>query len=102
MLSALTYLLALQVRYFSPAYKCTSSLFRARSKAVCCTYWANRLQRFPEEAPNMFVTLNPVRPPAADKVLRRLSLAHPVFSAASVEAQAKLPVIQVCCYNYYS
>lgn len=52
---------------------------RADDQAVCVSYWANRLQTFPAGAPDMFVTLNPPKPPAADKVIRRLKLAHPVF-----------------------
>lgn len=47
--------------------------------AVCVSYWVNRLQHLPPGAPEMFVTLNPLQPPAADTVIRRLSLAHPVF-----------------------
>jgi predicted NAD/FAD-binding protein len=46
---------------------------------VCVSYWLNRLQHLPPEAPQMFVTLNPPRAPAQDKVLKRLSLAHPVY-----------------------
>ncbi|EFN59627.1 hypothetical protein CHLNCDRAFT_29187, partial [Chlorella variabilis] len=62
--------------------------------AVCVTYWANRLQPLPPGAPNLFVTLNPIHPPAADKVHRRLTLAHPVFSFASDQAQRRLPAAQ--------
>lgn len=51
----------------------------AESSAVCVSYWANRLQELPPGAPDLFVTLNPPRPPAADHVIRRLTLAHPVF-----------------------
>jgi predicted NAD/FAD-binding protein len=46
---------------------------------VCVTYWLNRLQNLPPEAPQMFVTLNPPQPPAADTIIRRLNLAHPVY-----------------------
>lgn len=67
------------------------------SKAVCCTYWANRLQTFPAGAPNLFVTLNPTHTPAPETVHRQLVLAHPVFSAASVAAQERVPSIQVGC-----
>lgn len=38
----------------------------------------------------MFVTLNPLHAPAADKVIRQLSLDHPVFSFDSVGAQARV------------
>ena len=39
------------------------------------------------------VTLNPLKDPAPDKTYRRLSLAHPVFSFASVQAQQRLPEV---------
>lgn len=35
--------------------------------AVCVTYWANRLQPLPAGAPNLFVTLNPIHPPAGER-----------------------------------
>ncbi len=31
--------------------------------AVCVSYWANRLQHLPQGAPDIFVTLNPPKPP---------------------------------------
>ncbi|GIL82213.1 hypothetical protein Vretimale_7189 [Volvox reticuliferus] len=74
----------------------------SNNTAVCVTYWANRLQEFPAGAPNLFVTLNPPKPPAAECVIRRLSLAHPVFSGASVAAQALLPSIQGHRNTYYA
>jgi hypothetical protein len=43
---------------------------------LCCAFV---LQHLPPEAPQMFVTLNPPHPPAADKTIRRLQLAHPVY-----------------------
>lgn len=63
--------------------------------AVCVSYWANRLQPLPPGAPNLFVTLNPIEPPAEDKTFRRLTLSHPVFSFASDAAQRALPAAQV-------
>ena len=53
------------------------------------------LQRLPADAPPTFATLNPPRPPAADKTIRRLQLAHPSFSYSAHEAQQKLHTIQV-------
>lgn len=38
------------------------------AQAVCVTYWLNRLQHLPEHAPQLFCTLNPLHPPAKDKV----------------------------------
>ncbi|GLC46603.1 hypothetical protein PLESTB_001222700 [Pleodorina starrii] len=74
----------------------------SETAAVCVTYWANRLQEFPPGAPNLFVTLNPPQPPEAKHVIRRLSLAHPVFSGASVAAQARLPSLQGHRNTYYA
>lgn len=65
-----------------------------RRAAVCVSYWANRLQPLPAGAPNLFVTLNPISPPAKDKTFRRLTLSHPVFSFASDAAQRALPAAQ--------
>lgn len=66
----------------------------ADTAAVCVTYWLNNLQRLPPDAPDTFVTLNPPRPPAAERTIRHLHLAHPVFSFAAYEAQQKLPSVQ--------
>jgi predicted NAD/FAD-binding protein len=52
---------------------------QADQSPVCVSYWCNRLQNLPAHAPDMFVTLNPIKPPAADKVIRKLKLAHPVY-----------------------
>ena len=66
------------------------------------------LQRLPADAPPIFATLNPPRPPAADKTIRRLQLAHPSFSYAAHEAQQKLHSVQVgptptpFCQYYYA
>lgn len=46
----------------SGAHFCCSD----RRAAVCVTYWANRLQPLPPGAPNLFVTLNPIHPPAGE------------------------------------
>ena len=62
--------------------------------AVCVTYWLNKLQNLPPGTPQLFVTLNPLAPPAEDKVIKRLSLAHPAFSSASYRAQERVPAIQ--------
>lgn len=63
--------------------------------AVCCTYWINRLQRLPAHAPDTFVTLNPLHPPAAEKTIRRLQMSHPQFSFESQQAQQRLEAVQV-------
>lgn len=63
--------------------------------SVCVTYWLNRLQSLPANAPDVFVTLNPVTKPAADSVTRCLNLSHPIYSRKGSRAQSRLPEIQV-------
>lgn len=55
---------------------------------LCVTYWMNRLQALPGQ--DLFVTLNPPRPPAPETLLRSETYAHPVFDAAAVRAQGEL------------
>jgi predicted NAD/FAD-binding protein len=55
------------------------------------TYWMNALQRLPTRR-NVFVTLNPQRPPRA--VLRVESYDHPIFDAAAIRAQKELWSLQ--------
>lgn len=59
-------------------------------------------QNLPPSAPQLFVTLNPLSPPAAGKVIKRLSLAHPAFSSASHRAQERVPQIQGTGGVYYA
>eukprot|EP00884_Botryococcus_braunii_P002119 jgi/Botrbrau1/11908/Bobra.0171s0018.1 len=89
------------VRHGLPGIFLASSSSRDDSP-VCVTYWINRLQALPPGAPQTFVTLNPERPPAPDKTLRKLSLAHPVYSFQSYQAQAALPGIQGIGSIYYA
>ena len=62
-------------------------------RPVCVSYYVNSLQRLPEGAGDLFVTLNPHVPPKQESIVRRLSLSHPVFSDASRDAQEKLPAV---------
>lgn len=54
--------------------------------AVCVTYWMNRLQALPT-ATDLFVTLNPDRPPQPEAVLRRIRYSHPLFDMDTERAQ---------------
>lgn len=45
-------------------------------RPVPVTYWMNRLQHPPNREP-LFVTLNPVHPPAADTVIKHMCYDHP-------------------------
>lgn len=55
---------------------------------LCVTYWMNKLQGL--EGQNLFVTLNPPRPPRPDTLLRSEVYEHPVFNPAAINAQKKL------------
>ena len=66
---------------------------RRRPDALCVTYWMNRLQAIDERLP-IFLTLNPIREPRADLVLRTESYEHPLFDAAALRAQAELWSLQ--------
>lgn len=71
---------------------------RARSDsreqaAVCLHYLINRLQPLPFRTP-VVVSLNPVREPRADSVHGEYDYAHPVFDAAAIAAQRRVPSLQ--------
>lgn len=55
------------------------------------TYWMNTLQRLTTER-NVFVTLNPQRPPR--DVLRVEAYDHPIFDAAAIRAQKEIWSLQ--------
>ena len=63
------------------------------ARAVCLHYLLNRLQPLPWRTPVM-VSLNPLRRPREDTVLRRLRYEHPVFDLGAVAAQKLLHEIQ--------
>jgi predicted NAD/FAD-binding protein len=57
------------------------------------SYWMNKLQRLPAGT-DYIVTLNPPRPPQADRVLYTTTYRHPQYTQATVRAQQRLPQIQ--------
>lgn len=61
--------------------------------AVCLHYLLNRLQPLPCKQP-VLVSLNPVREPDERLQLAEFDYAHPVFDAAAVAAQARIPLLQ--------
>ena len=63
------------------------------ARPVSVSYLINRLQPLPFQTP-VVVSLNPFTEPAADKTLRRIQYAHPVFDHGAIDAQAALPAIQ--------
>lgn len=62
-------------------------------RPLCVTYWMNRLQDLDPAHP-LFVTLNPTRDIAPDKVIRSFSYTHPLFDAAALAAQRQLWQLQ--------
>ena len=64
-----------------------------RDRRVALTYWMNRLQNLDPARP-LFVSMNPLREPDPAKVFARIAYEHPVFDAAAVAAQDRLPEIQ--------
>ncbi len=60
---------------------------------VAVTYLLNKLQPLPFTSP-VFVSLNPLLEPRADKVLAEFDYAHPVFDQAAIAAQRRLPQVQ--------
>jgi uncharacterized protein len=60
---------------------------------VCVHYLINRLQPLPFHTP-VIVSLNPVREPRADRVIREFAYSHPLFDQAAIHAQRALPSLQ--------
>lgn len=59
---------------------------------LCVTYWMNRLQGLPGQ--DLFVTLNPPRPPKPNTLLRSEIYEHPIFNPAALKAQKQLWALQ--------
>jgi uncharacterized protein len=63
------------------------------SASVCLHYLLNRLQPLPFAEP-VIVSLNPISEPAAGSVHGEFAYSHPVFDAAALAAQERLPALQ--------
>ncbi|UQB42561.1 FAD-dependent oxidoreductase [Thiomicrospira microaerophila] len=62
-------------------------------RAVAVSYWMNQLQPL-NLSTDVFVTLNPITEPAADKVIQKIDYMHPVFDRAAIQAQTQLHKLQ--------
>ena len=62
--------------------------------ALCVTYWMNRLQGFLPQERDLFVTLNPIRPPREGSILRSVLYDHPIFGMEALAAQRGLWSLQ--------
>ena len=67
---------------------------------VCLHYLLNLLQPLPFQQP-VVVSLNPVTPIAAEKILGSFDYAHPVFDGAAIRAQKDLPGLQGQQHTYF-
>jgi predicted NAD/FAD-binding protein len=62
----------------------------ASRQEASLTYYLNRLQRLDEDR-DFMVSLNPVREPAPETMIRRMSYTHPIYTRESVATQDDLP-----------
>lgn len=62
-------------------------------RALCVSYWMNRLQSLDPKVP-LFVTLNPITPPRDETVHASFLYHHPVFDSAAMAAQTELGLLQ--------
>lgn len=67
---------------------------------VCLHYLLNRLQPLPWVRP-VIMSLNPVREPRAESVIRCFDYDHPVFDLGAMAAQRRLPDIQGARRTWY-
>jgi Predicted NAD/FAD-binding protein len=65
----------------------------ADQPAVCLHYLINKLQPVPFKQP-VIVSMNPLREPDPATVLREMAYSHPVFDAAAMAAQTRVPELQ--------
>lgn len=72
------------------------------SKSVCVTYWVNLLQNLPKDAPDVFVTLNPPKPPRSDSIQHKVTLAHPLFNQEAIDAQKVIQDVQGNKHVYHA
>jgi len=70
------------------------------ARPVSVSYLINKLQPLPFSAP-VIVTLNPIRAPHADTVIKAFNYAHPIFDRAAIAAQRELPAIQGRRHTWY-
>ncbi len=64
------------------------------------TYNLNLLQHLESPEP-ICVTLNPLRPPSRDKIISKLSFAHPFFSAGAFAAQGRVEELNASGNRFY-
>jgi uncharacterized protein len=73
----------------------------ASGAAVSLTYWMNTLQPLPFTT-DVFVTLNPARPPKPSTVLGEYDYAHPLFDEEAIVAQGAIGRMQGRNRTFYA
>lgn len=66
---------------------------RDTERRVAVTYWMNLLQNI-NDAPPLFVSLNPIVEPRPERVHASFDYDHPIFDIAAIDAQKRLDRIQ--------
>ncbi|MFN4186251.1 MAG: NAD(P)/FAD-dependent oxidoreductase, partial [Hyphomonas sp.] len=66
--------------------------YMGTNNGLCVSYWMNKLQGLPGD--DLFVTLNPPRPPRPETLLKTEVYEHPIFDQAAVAAQKELWSLQ--------
>lgn len=66
-----------------------SAVPAAQTGPLCVTYWMNQLQGLDPSHP-LFVSLNPIKEPAAGSVIREIEYTHPYFDQAALRSQQQL------------
>ena len=67
---------------------------------LCVTYWMNLLQGLPGPR-ELFLTLNPITPPAQDQVMHTQVYEHPIFDAPAIRAQREVWKLQGTRHTYF-
>jgi predicted NAD/FAD-binding protein len=68
---------------------------------LCVTYWMNSLQNL-STLTSILVTLNPPRPPAADKTYAKIEYAHPIYTQDTLRGQQAISAIQGQRRTYFA
>jgi uncharacterized protein len=71
-----------------------------REGKASVTYWMNRLQNLPK-APELFVSVNPARPPDVGQAHAYFTFEHPMYDSDAIRAQRDLHGIQGVHNTYF-
>ena len=82
-----------------------SSMNKDNIENTSVTYWLNQLQNLKIDK-DIFLTINPFRKIAKDKIFERIKFTHPYYDGAALSNQANLNKIQnkkntLFCGSYF-